>query len=191
MIPYALIASLGFGILYIETVYARSQSFMLAAIIGGLAFVTFLISFLVPPQMLRYTNSDIAPRVQTQVLNRAIFGVAIILGLNLIVWFALTDGVALLEELYGYSLIAVFLFHGFAGAIASHVVYLQQTQQYNSNQLVAVIGLVTLVLFVLILYLLTLDWTLQRDTYIHVRDLTLVTLILLSYGRAVYLMAHH
>jgi hypothetical protein len=30
-----------------------------------------------------------------------------------------------------------------------------------------------------------------RDASIHVRDLTLVTLVLLGYGRAVYVMAHH
>ena len=76
----------------------------------------------------------------------------------------------LLEEMYMYTLIAVFIFYGFAGAIASHVVYLQQTKQYNSNQLVAVLALVTLLLFVLILYLVALDWAMARDAYIHLRD---------------------
>jgi uncharacterized membrane protein len=90
-----------------------------------------------------------------------------------------------------YTLITVFIFYGFAGAIASHVVYLQQTKQYNSNQLVAVLALVTLLLFVLILYFVALDWAMARDAYVHLRDLTLITLILVGYGRAVYLMAHH
>lgn len=191
MILYALFASCGFGILYAETTFARLQSPLPTAIIGGLAFAAFLISFLLPPQIFRYTNDDIAPRVQTKVINRAILAAVIVLALNVVVGFALADGVRLLEELYGYSLVALFLFHGFAGAIASHVVYLQQTQQYNSNQLVAVIGLVTVILLVPMLYLIALDWAIPRDAYIHLRDLTLVTLVFIGYGRAVYLMAHH
>ncbi len=51
--------------------------------------------------------------------------------------------------------------------------------------------LITLVLFVVVLFLLALDWGIARDAYVHLRDLTLVTLILLGYGRGVYLMAHH
>lgn len=188
---YAIFASLGFGILYTETAFARVGTILPAAIVGGLAWAVFLKAFLLPPRIFRYTHDDAAPRVQTQVLNRALLGAAMILALNIVVWFALGASVGLLEELYGYSLVALLLFHGFAGAVASHVVYLQQTQQYNSNQLVAVIGLVTIVLFVLILFLLVLDWTSARDAYIHVRDLTLITLVFLGYGRAVYLMAHH
>ncbi len=188
---FAFGTSLGFGILYAETAFARTNALVPAAMIGGLAGAVFLATFLLPARIFRYTNADAAPRVQTQVLNRALASAALILALNIIVWFALGASVELLEELYAYVLVALLLFHGFAGAIASHVVYLQQTQQYNSNQLVAVIGLVTLILFVLVLFLLALDWMTPRNAYIHVRDLTLITLVFLGYGRAVYLMAHH
>jgi hypothetical protein len=99
--------------------------------------------------------------------------------------------VSLLEGLYVYSLVAGLLFHGLGGAVASHVVYLQQTKQYNSNQLVAVLVLITLILLVLVLYFLAFDWALPRDTSIHVRDLTLLTLVVLGYSRAIFLMAHH
>ncbi len=188
---YHLGAALGFAFLYAVTGWAHSQSVEKAWLIGGFTFMAVLISFLAPRRFAHYTLEDSAPVVQTRVLDRAMMGTAIILGLNAIVWMILGGSVPLLEELYGYTLVAVFLFHGFAGAIAAHIIYLQQTRQYNSNQLVAVIILVTIVLFIIVLYLFALDWTFPRDAYIHVRDLTLVSLILLGYGRAVYLMAHH
>lgn len=191
MIPFSLIVSFGFGILYAETAFAQTRSLALAGVMGVVAFAAFLIAFLVPPRFFKYTNDDLAPRVQTQVLWRAVMATAIVLVLNVVVWVVLRRGVPLLEEMYMYTLVTVFIFHGFAGAIASHVVYLQQTKQYNSNQLVAVIALVTLILLVLILYFVAFDWAIERDAYIHLRDLTLITLVLFGYGRAIYLMAHH
>ena len=191
MVGYSLLVSFGFGALYAGTAFARTQRLALAAMVGTLAFIAFLISFLLPPRLYTYTNADVAPRVQTQVISRAAVSSTITLGLNIVVWVALGRSVPLLEEMYMYTLITVFIFYGWAGAIASHVVYLQQTKQYNSNQLVAVIAMVTLILFVLILYFITLDWAIVRDAYIHLRDLALVTLILIGFGRAVYLMAHH
>jgi hypothetical protein len=191
MAGYALFVSFGFGVLYAGTAFARTQHVGSAAIIGAIALVVFLISFFIPPLIFKYTNNDLAPRVQTQVIARAAVGAVITLALNSMVWFGLGRGVPLLEEMYLYTLITVFIFHGFAGAIASHVVYLQQTKQYNSNQLVAVMALVTLILFVLILYFVALDWAIVRDAYIHLRDLILITLVLVGFGRAIYLMAHH
>lgn len=191
MIPYVLLASLGFGALYAETAFARMAVLTIAAILGALAFVAFLVSFLIPPRIFTYTNDDVAPRVMSQVISRVAVAAIVLLATNGIVWLALGGGVRLLEELYVYLLVALFLFHGFGGAIASHVVYLQQTKQYNSNQLAAVLLLITLVLLILLLYFIAFDWAIPRDDYVHLRDLTLVTLVLLSYGRAVYLMAHH
>jgi hypothetical protein len=191
LMGYSLFVALGFGALYAGTALARTQQIESAAMIGALAFIGFLISFFVPPRFFPYTNTEVAPRVQTQVISRAAISSAMMLALNFTVWFVLGRGVPLLEELYMYTLITVFIFHGFAGAIASHVMYLQQTQQYNSNQLVAVIAMVSLILLFLILYFVALDWAIARDAYIHLRDLMLVTLVLVGYGRAVYLMAHH
>lgn len=191
MLLYSLLASLGFGALYAETAFARSASLTTATLFGALAFVAFLVSFLVPPRIFRYTNDDFAPRVMSQVISRAAVAAIVVLATNLGVWLTLGGSIHLLEELYIYSLVALFLFHGFGGAIASHVVYLQQTKQYNSNQLVAVLVLVTLILLILTLYFVAFDWAILRDDYVHLRDLTLVTLVFLSYGRALYLMAHH
>lgn len=191
MVPFSLLVSIGFGVLYAETTIAQTRSMALGVVVGVVAFVGFLISFLVPPRLFKYTNDAIAPRVQTQVISRAVVGTAIVLVLNIVVWVVLRRGVPLLEEMYMYTLVTVIIFHGLAGAIASHVVYLQQTKQYNSNQLVAVIAMVTLILLVLTLYFVSFDWAIERDAYIHLRDLTLVTLVLVGYGRGIYLMAHH
>jgi hypothetical protein len=192
MFLFALIASLGLACLYAETAYAHTGSALPAGVIGVVAFAAFVISFLVPPHLFRYTNSDAAPIVMSKVVARSIQASAVVLVLNIVVWVIVgLANIALLEELYVYTLIAIVLFHGFGGAIASHVMYLQATKQYNSNQLAAVLLLTTLILLILVLYFVAFDWGIPRDRYIHVRDLTALTLVLLGYGRAIYLMAHH
>ena len=192
MILYALITSLGFGALCAQTALAHTQSPATALAVGALVLVAFLIAFLVPPRFFQYTNADVAPAVLSQLMARAIAAATITLATNVAVWLIVgRDSVALVEELYVYSLVAILLFHGFSGVIASHVVYLQATKQYNSNQLAAILLLVTLLLLVLVLYFIAFDWAIARDAYVHLRDLTMITLVLLAYGRAVYLMAHH
>jgi hypothetical protein len=191
-VVYALIMSLGFGGLYAETALAHSGLPGQAATAGVVALLAFAGGFLVPPLLFRYSNDDVAPTVMTAVIRRALVATVLVLAADVIVWFAVGSAtVELLEELYVYTFVAVLLVHGFGGAVASHVVYLQQTHQYNSNQLVAVLALVTLLLFTLLLYFLAFDYAIVRDAYIHIRDLTLITLVLVAYGRAVYLMAHH
>lgn len=192
MILYALVASLGFDLLYAETVFAHTDSPFLAAAAGIGTFLAFGLSFLLPAYLFHYSHEEPAPRVLTQVILRATVGSLIILILNIALWLVIPDrGIPLLEELYMYALAAIVLFHGLDGAMASHVIYLQATHQYNSNQLVAVLAMLTLVLLVLVLYLLAFDLAVPREPYIHVRDLTLVTLVLIGYGRAIYRMAHH
>lgn len=192
MILYALIASLGFGALYAQTALAHAQSPTTALAVGALVLIVFAIAFLAPPRFFRYTNADVAPVVLSQLMARGVTATAFALATNIAVWLIVgRDNVALVEELYVYSLVAIFLFHGFGGVIASHVVYLQATRQYNSNQLAAILLLVTVLLLVLVLYFVAFDWAIARDAYVHLRDLTLITLVLLAYGRAIYLMAHH
>jgi hypothetical protein len=192
MILYALIASLGFGVLYAQTALAHTQTPALALVVGALVLVASTLAFLVPPRLFRYTDADIAPVVLSRLMARGAAAAGIALATNIAVWLIVgRDNVALVEELYVYTLVALFLFHGLGGVIASHVVYLQATKQYNSNQLAAILLLVTLLLLVLVLYFVAFDWAIARDAYVHLRDLTMITLVLLAYGRAVYLMAHH
>lgn len=192
MAIYALIASLGFGALYAQTALAHTQSPALALAVGALVVIAFASSFLVPARFFRYTDADVAPVVLSQLMARGMTAAAITLATNTAVWLIVSrDSVALVEELYVYSLVAIFLFHGFGGVVALHVVYLQATKQYNSNQLAAILLLVSILLLVLVLYFVAFDWALLRDASVHLRDLTLITLALLAYGRAIYRMAHH
>jgi hypothetical protein len=192
MILYALIASLGFGALYAQTAFSHTQSQATALAIGALVLIAFALAFLLPPRFFRYTNADVAPAVLSQLMARGVAAAVITLTTNVVVWVSVgRENVALVEELYVYSLVAIMLFHGLGGVIASHVMYLQVTRQYNSNQLAAILLLVTLLLLVLVLYFVAFDWAIPRDAYVHLRDLTMITLVLLAYGRAIYLMAHH
>jgi uncharacterized protein YacL len=191
MIIYALFISLGFGALYHQTALAHTQSADRAMLVAMLAFVAMLGAFLVPPRLFRYTHADIAPTVMTQLMNRAIVAAATIIALNGVVWLWFGRAASWVEELYMYTLVALFVFHGFGGVVANHVVYLQATKQYNSNQLAAVLLLVTFILLILVLFFVALDWGTPKSDYIHLRDLTLITLVLAGYGRAVYVMAHH
>ncbi len=192
MLLYAIVASLGFAACYALSALERTQSIPTATTTSAVGFVGLSISFITPPFLFRYSNTDPAPRVMSRVIARAITAALIVILVDVIAWGVIARAeVSLVEELYVYALVAIFLFHGFGGAIASHVVYLQQTKQYNSNQLVAILVTVTLILLVLLLYFLAFDFAIPRDPVIHVRDLIAVTLVLLGYGRAIYLMAHH
>jgi formate-dependent nitrite reductase membrane component NrfD len=88
-------------------------------------------------------------------------------------------------------LIALFLFQGWGEVVTRHVMYLQQTHQYNSNQLVALLISVTLLLFILILYFLAFDLARPAELHAYLRDILAITLVLVGHGRALYLMAHH
>jgi hypothetical protein len=192
MILYALVASMGFGVLYVQTALSQTHSPAAALANGSLVLVAFAVAFLVPPRFFRYTNTDVAPVVLSRLMARGAVAAAITLVTNVAVWLSIgRESVALIEELYVYSLVAILLFHGLGGVVAAHVVYLQATKQYNSNQLAAVLLLITLLLLVLVLYFIAFDWAIPRDAYVHLRDLTMITLVLLGYGRAIYLMAHH
>ncbi|MBI3742107.1 MAG: hypothetical protein HY257_10195 [Chloroflexi bacterium] len=188
---YALIVSVGFGALYYQSAHAQTHNADTALLVGALAFGAFAISFLAPPRFFRYTHAQLAPEVMAQLMQRAVVAAGIVLALNIAVWLWLGRAASLGEELYMYALVALFLFHGFGGVVANHVMYLQATKQYNSNQLAAILLLVTFILLILVLFFVALDWGAPHDAYIHARDLTLITLVLVGYGRAVYLMAHH
>ncbi len=188
---YSALVSLGFGALYYQTALARTQSTDIAMFVAVLAFGAMLGALLVPPRVFRYTHADVAPTVMAQLMNRALVAAVVVIVLNVAVWLWIGRAASLVEELYMYALVALFLFHGFGGVVAPHAVYLQATKQYNSNQLAAILLLVTFILLILVLFFVALDWGTPKSDYIHLRDLTLITLVLAGYGRAVYLMAHH
>lgn len=188
---YPLAAAILFALLYGEAVHVRTPSAALGA--AALAFVGMLLSLLAPRQIFHYSNRDVAPRVLTQLMRRAALGSGLTLVSTIAVWLVagLWNDPGFFGELYLFTALGIFLFQGFGETVTRHVVYLQQTGQYNSNQLVAVLLTVTLLLFVLVLYFLAFDLARPPEFHAYFRDLTAITLTLIGYGRAVYLMAHH
>lgn len=188
---YVLSVAALFALLYGEASYPQTQGIGLASgLVGG---VGVSLSLLLPPLFLRYDNNMNASGVLTRLMQRAALGSGIVLATTLVVWLVIgrLDDPRVLGELYAFAAIAVFLFQGFAETMTRHTMYLQQTHQYNSNQLVAVLLAVTLLIFTLILYFLAFDLARPADLHAYLRDLTAITLVLIGYGRAVYLMAHH
>ncbi len=90
-----------------------------------------------------------------------------------------------------YSVVAILVFHGLAGLYANHIVYLQETKQYNSNQLLAITMLLVTLFIVLLLYFLSFDFSANREPAIYVRDLALVTLAFVGFGWHAFRIAHH
>ncbi len=188
---YSLLVAILYGALLGESARVRAPEAIL--LVSLVAFVGVLLSLAVPPRLFSYTNADLAPKVLTQLMQRAALGSALMVGTIVLAWFIVgrfTDP-GLLGELYLFALLGVFLFQGFGEVVTHHTMYLQQTHQYNSNQLFALLLGVTLLLFTLILYFLAFDLARPPELHAYLRDLVAITLTLTGHGRAVYLMAHH
>jgi len=188
---YMLVVAGVFGLLYGEAAHARAPESTFTA--GIIAFGGVTLSLLVPRGIFKYTNQDEASFVLTQLMRRAALGSGLMLASTIAVWLLIMriNDPGFFGELYLFTATGIFIFQGFGETMARHVMYLQQTRQYNSNQLVAVLLTVTLLLFALVLYFLAFDLARPPDFHAYFRDLTAITLTLIGYGRAVYLMAHH
>ena len=180
-----------FGILFGEAAHSHAPESALAT--GLITLGGVLLSLFVPAQLFKYSNQTNASVVLTQLMRRAVVGSGMILATTVLVWLVIgrLDDPRVFGELYVFGAIGIFVFHGLGETMTRHTMYLQQTHQYNSNQLVAVLLTVTLLLFTLILYFLAFDLARPPEFHPYFRDLTAITLILIGYGRAVYLIAHH
>jgi hypothetical protein len=188
---YQLAVSVLFGLLYGEAAYARALGAVPLAALAG--FVGVFLSLLVPPRLFKYSMQMGASEVLAQLMHRAVLGSGVLVATSFLVWLLighLSDPGAL-GEMYVFAAIGIFVFHVLGETMADHALYLQRTHQYNSDQLVAVLLTVTLLLFVLILYFLAFDLSRSPEFHAYSRDLTAITLILIGYGRAVYMIAHH
>lgn len=188
---YPVTVSSLFGLLFAEAVWTRSPSFAVATF--AIVSVLWLLSYLMPPRLFHYSNDQLAPSVLTQLMKRAGVAIACIVGASVaaLLFTGLWTDLTTFEEVYAFTFIGITLFHGFGGPFAYHIVYLQETKQYNSNQLAAVLIAFTLMLFIVTLVIFVLDFGLPRDAHIHRRDLLMFTLVLLGYGWVVYKVAHH
>jgi hypothetical protein len=190
-IIYALIISLLFGLVYGEATAVRTPA--AATLVLVLTISLWLAAYLLPPLIFGYSNEQAAPSVLSQLMKRAGIAVTCVL-LASVLALAVTGlwlDLPFIEELFAFTLTGIVLFHGFGGPFAYHIVYLQQTGQYNSNQLAAVLIGFTLMLFVLALFFLNLDFGVARDAHVQRRDLLLLTTALIGYGRTIFMVAHH
>lgn len=189
LIP-ALSSAVGFGVLFgLTSGYHGGPGWVVGALVGLL----FLIAFLLPGRLFPYSNDDVAPAVLSQLARRWVLATALTLAAVAVAGGMTPWGkaVQLGMELYAYSLVAVVIFHGLAGLYASHIVYLQVTRQYNSNQLLALSMLLTVLLVVVTLYCLSFDLSVAREPYVYVRDMLAVTLALAGFLGHGFRIAHH
>jgi hypothetical protein len=188
---YPVTVSALFALIYGEAVIVRLPNVL--PFVLAVTFLLWLLSYIAPQELFRYDNSQAAPVVLSQLMKRAALSVMLVLAAGIFV-LAITGlwlDLPLIEELYAATLAGVIIFHGFGGPFAHHIVYLQQTHQYNSNQLAAVLIAFTLILFVLVLFFLNLDFAIVRDAHVQRRDLLMLSTLLVGYGWTVVKVAHH
>ncbi len=188
---YPTVISLLFGLVYGEAVASRVHS--VASTVLAVTVVLWLVSYWLPPLLFRYSNEQAAPVVLSQLMRRTATSALCVILASLATLYVtgLWLDLPMVEEMFSFALVGIVLFHGFGGPFAHHVVYLQQTNQYNSNQLAAVLIAFSLMLFILVLFFLNLDFGTAHDAHVQRRDLLLLTTVLIGYGWAVYQVAHH
>lgn len=188
---YPLTSGILFALLVGQAARAVNPgSALLAALVSGVAMFASLI---IPPLLFKYSLTDIAPVVLSRLTLRTAFGAGILLvGMtgSLILSASFGDP-EFLGEMYLYTLVGVLLFQAVGELITHHVLYLQHTHQYNSNQLFAMLVGIALLLFILVLYFLAFDLAQPPTLHHYLRDMLAITTVVFGYGRAVYLMAHH
>lgn len=188
---YALLTALLFGGLYATSVISVNPSLALpAALLAAIA--TFLAIYL-PRRFFNYAPDEPAPAVLGKLMQRAVIGtfITLAIGVGVFILSGVWNSAVLLGELYVYTLLGIFLFQAIGEVVTNHVNYLQRTNQYNSNQLFIMLLGLALLFLILILYFLAFDLAQPPDLHRYVRDLLGITLVLVGYGRALYLMAHH
>ena len=185
-----VLVSLAFGALYGYTVSFHGGPGMAVALATAAIFAA---AFLIPARLFRYATTDAAPVVLSQLGRRWLLASGLSLAAALLVAVATpwAKPLQLVEELYMYTVVAILVFHGLAGLYAEHIVYLQVTKQYNPNQLLAITMLLVALFIMLILYFLSFDFAANREPYVYVRDLALVTLAFTGFGWHAFRIAHH
>lgn len=190
-----VIFSLGFGILYWEMAQGAAGFEESAPIIGLLATVAYLIAFLVPQMLFRYSLEHVASTVLGQLSRRFAVAAAITLFLNVAIAAILVRGndlpVPIVMEIYSATVLGLFIFHALGGMMAEQGNYLQRTKQYNTNQLFTVVVALSVLFIFLTMYFLSFDLAVARAPRIYVRDMIFSTLAITGFGWFVYRLAHH
>jgi hypothetical protein len=83
------------------------------------------------------------------------------------------------------------VFHAMGGLMAEQANYLQRTNQYKSDQLLAVVVAMCVLFVLLTMYFLAFDLGGTRAPRIYVRDMIFVTLAVFGFGWFIYRLGHH
>jgi len=142
--PFAILSSVGLAVLYVELSWASfnfwssrslDEAIAVTGLIAVLAFVGYLISFFVPPLLVRDTWDH--PRAWGVLSNVAAWSVGITIALNVIefglllylVNFDLIASYHLLRDVYVYTFFALLFFHGLL-LYVRYVTFLYQTPDH-------------------------------------------------------------
>ncbi len=214
--PFAVLSSFGLALLYAELGWASFQfwsprsateALALTSAITLIAFVGYLISFLVPPMLVRDTWDH--PRAWGVLSNVTAWSVGITVVLNLIEYglllylvnFDLIATYNLLRDVYVYTFFAMLFFHGLL-LYVRYVTFLYQTPDHVQPLKVVTaslgVGLILLFVggFLFLLDLYHLEKTapaLQGIMGLHVygRGLYLFTLAIAAYAWHLRWLADH
>lgn len=214
--PFAILSSLGLALLYVELSWSSflfwstrslNEALALTSAITLIAFIGYLISFFVPPMLVRDTWDH--PRAWGVLSNVTAWSVGITILLNIIefglllylVNFDLVASYNLLRDVYVYTFFAMIFFHGLL-LYVRYVTFLYQTPNHVQplKVVAASLGVGLLLLFVGgFLFLIDLyhlentPATMQGVMGLHVygRGLYLFTLAIAAYAWHVRWIADH
>lgn len=190
-----IVFSLGFGVLYWEMASGAAGFEESAPIIGLIATAAYLIAFLVPQRLFRFSLSDVASAVLRQLTRRLAIAAAITLLLNVVVAAILARAtnqpVPIIMEVYSATVLGLLVFHLMGGLMAEQANYLQRTAQYKSDQLLAVVVAMSVLFVLLTMYFLAFDLAATRAPRIYVRDMIFSTLAVSGFAWFVFRLGHH
>lgn len=190
-----IVFSLGFGVLYWEMASGAAGLEESAPVIGLMATISYLIAFLVPQTLFRFSLSDVASTVLGQLSRRFAIAAGVTILLNLVVAAILArsaiPAVPIIMEVYSATALGLVVFHALGGLMAEQANYLQRTAQYKSDQLLAVVVAMCVLFVLLLMYFLAFDLATTRPPRIYVRDMVFATLAVAGFVWLVFRLGHH
>jgi hypothetical protein len=214
--PFAALSSLGLALLYAEEGWAShnfwphralNDAVALIALVTLIAFLGYLISFLVPPLLVADTWDH--PRAWGVLSNVTAWSVGITIAINgialalllYLVNFDLVASYNLLRDVYVYTLIAMLFFHGLLLYVRyMHVLYQTPDHVQPLKVVAASVGMGIIILFVggflfsLDLHRLEIAPPAEQGMlglHVYVRALYLLTLVLAAYAWHLRWIADH
>ncbi len=214
--PFAVVSSLGLALLYMEEGWAgynfwsirpSGEALALVLLVTLIAFIGYLLSFLVPPMLVAETWDH--PRAWGILSNVTAWSIGITVAVNVValalllylVNFNLVAAYNLLRDIYIYTLVAMLFFHGLL-LYVRYMTYLYTTPEFvQPIKVVAASVGIGLIIFVVAGFLFSLDihrleTALPSEEgmiglHVYLRSLYLLTLIIGAYGWHLRWIADH